>query len=465
MIEFYHWNALPDARKTALLRRSQATIDAIADKVRPIIDDVAKRGDAALIDCAAKFDRATLKDLRVPQAEIDGAAIDPAHAMAIDRANRNVQVFHAEQMRHIPKEWMIEVEPGVFAGERVTPLDSVGLYVPGGKNPFPSALYMLGIPAVMAGVQQIVVTTPPRADGTIHPAILYAARKLGLSTIIKSGGAQAIAALAHGTESVPRVDKVLGPGSPYVAAAKSALSGIIDPGMPAGPSESIVLCDETADPHNTVLDVLNEAEHGPDSATLLLTHDRALAEFVSQNLQHAIDALPEPQRGWLNTVFADFGAIILTDSLQQSIDIANAYAPEHLLLKVRNPEAVIPRLTNAGEILVGEYSAFTLGNYATGVNHVLPTGGWARSHSCTGVWDFLKRTSVSRVTKEGFLSLQNTGAILAEAEGFPAHKNALTNRKILRAPLVLGSCPAAWGSTVTAMCSARAVALKTASMR
>ena len=433
MINFFTWNTLEASTRARILRRSQETIDGVTEKVLPILLDVKDRGDAALIDYAAKFDKATLEAdaIKVTAAEFKLARerLDPALKAAIERCAANVKSFHAEQMKRVDPDWMIEVEPGVFAGEKVTPISSVGIYVPRGKNAFPSAMYMLCIPAVLAGVPEIHVVTPPRADGSADDASLFAAEVSGIKNVYKVGGAQAIAALAYGTETVPAVRKVVGPGSPYVAAAKMLLSSSIDPGMPAGPSESIVLCDGTANPDTTVLDLMNEAEHGPDSAALLVTHDEAFAREIAARLPEAIAAVPEPQRGWLETVFSGFGGIILTRSLEESIEVANLYAPEHLLVKVANPQAIIPRLVNCGEILIGEWTAFTLGNYGTGVNHVLPTGGWAHTYSCTSVWDFLKRTSLSEVTKAGFDSLSGDVEILTNYEGFPVHGEVLRRRR------------------------------------
>jgi histidinol dehydrogenase len=433
MTNFFIWNDLAPDVRARLLRRSQETIDDVLDQVRPILKDVKERGDQALIDYAAKFDKCTLsKDrIKVTAAEFEEARtrLDPALKTSIERCAANVKRFHAEQMKRVDADWMLEVEPGVFAGEKVTPISSVGIYVPGGKNTFPSAVYMLCIPAVLAGVPEIHVVTPPRKDGSADAATLYAAEISGIKNVYKVGGAQAIAALAYGTDVIPAVRKVVGPGSPYVAAAKLLLSSSIDPGMPAGPSESIVLCDGSAAVETTLIDLLNEAEHGPDSAALLVTHDEKLAREISARLPAAIAAVPEPQRGWLNTVFSNFGGVVLTASLEQSIEIANLYAPEHLLLKVENPDAVIPRLKNAGEILIGEWTAFSLGNYGTGVNHVLPTGGFAHSYSCTSVWDFLKRTSLSEVTEAGFAALSPDVELLATYEGFPVHADVLKKRR------------------------------------
>jgi histidinol dehydrogenase len=431
-IGFYKWSDTGEQVKMRILRRAQADIEDVLPKVKPIVEDVRLRGDAALLEYAQKFDGAALQSLKVSDAEFETAkrTIDPALKAAIDRNIRNVRIFHEEQMRRVEAPWMIEIEPGVFAGEKVTPITSVGLYVPGGKNLFPSSVYMLAVPAVVAKVPGIIITTPPRPDGSVSDAILYAAYASGIRTIYKAGGAAAIAAMAYGTQSVPRVHKVLGPTSPYGAAAKQLVGGQINPGMPAGPSDALILCDETADPDNTVLDVLNEAEHGPDSAGLLVTHDEKLAKYVHEKLKTAIEALPEPQKTYLTANMASYSGVILTDSLQASIDFCNLYAPEHLIVKTRDPESLLPKILNAAEILLGENAPSSLGNFSIGVNHVLPTGGMAHSYSCSSVWDYLKRTSLAKVTAEGLNALTPATLAMADYEGFPAHGNALRQRKI-----------------------------------
>ncbi|PZO88848.1 MAG: histidinol dehydrogenase [Micavibrio aeruginosavorus] len=431
-IGFYKWSETPDDVKARLLHRAQADIENIADKVAPILADVRARGDEALLDYAKRFDKAELSSLRVSEEEIAQACktVAPSLKQAIDRCIGNVRKFHEEQMRRVEDPWMFEIEPGVFAGEKVTPISSVGLYVPGGKNLYPSTLYMLAVPAVVAKVPKVIMLTPPRPDGSVSDVILYAAHASGITEIYKVGGAQAIAAMAYGTQTIPKVHKVLGPCSPFGAAAKQMLGGVINPGMPAGPSDSLVLCDDSADPDNTVWDVLNEAEHGPDSAGILVTHDENLASYVHKKLQETIAALPEPQRGYLETNMAAYSGVILTRSLEESIGVSNLYAPEHVVLKVRNPDAILPKIVNAGEILIGENSPSSLGNYGIGVNHVLPTGGMAHSYSCTSVWDYLKRTSIARVTAEGLNALTPAVTAMADYEGFPAHGNVLRLRKI-----------------------------------
>lgn len=431
-VGYYVWSQTDAATKERILQRAQADIADVTSSVTHILENVRLHGDQALLEYTAKFDKAELTSLKVTEEEFATArkTIDPKLAAAIDRCVANVRKFHEEQMRRVEDRWLYEIEPGVFAGEQVTPVTSVGLYVPGGKNLYPSTLYMMAVPAVVANVPRIIITTPPRADGTVSDVILYAAEVSGVKEIYKAGGAQAIAAMAYGTQSIPKMHKVLGPCSPYGAAAKQLLGGIINPGMPAGPSDSVVLADETADPDNTVLDVLNEAEHGPDSAGLLVTHDKKLADDVHKKLEETIANFPEPQRGYLLTSMASYSGVILTDSEQASIDFCNLYAPEHIVLKMKDNDAVLPRLLNVGEILIGENSPSSLGNYGIGVNHVLPTGGMAHSYSCTSVWDYLKRTSLARVTAEGLNALTPSVLAMADYEGFPAHGNVLRQRKI-----------------------------------
>ncbi len=435
-INLYRWNETDPDTQARIMRRAQADIDAVCKTVQPIIDDVRDNGDEALRRYAEKFEGAEIENIKATPEEFARAEenLDDDLKAAIKRCAANVDKFHVEQMRRVEDRWMIEIEPGVWAGEQVNAIDSVGLYVPRGKGAFPSALYMLALPAVIAGVKTIAVVTPPTADGSIDDATLYTAKLCGIENVYKCGGAQGIAALGYGTETVPKVKKVLGPGSPYVAAAKRILSDIMDPGMPAGPSESIVLADGSADFDNTILDVLNEAEHGKDSGALLVTHDEALAKYVQENMPAVINSLPEKHRDICAHVMAgsedSYGGIILTESLDASIAFSNEYAPEHLHLKIKDGENYLGQLTHAGEILVGEYTPSSLGNYGIGVNHVLPTGGNAHTYSCTSVWDFLKRTSISRCDKQGFESLKDAVCTMTDYENFPAHGEVLRRRKV-----------------------------------
>ena len=297
-INIFDLAALSDASIKKVLRRSETDISELFETVSPIIDDVKKRGDPALIDYTRKFDGADTSDrgLKVSAAEIQAAKdnLDEGVKEVIEYSARNIRKFHKEQM---PKEmWFTEVAPGIMAGEKITPITSVGLYVPSGKGSFPSVMLMLGTPAVIAGVREIIVCTPPRSDGSLDPATLFAADICGIKDIYRVGGAQAIAAMAFGTESVPKVVKTLGPGSGYVAAAKRKLFGEIDPGTPAGPSESIILCDEKADPRIAALDLLIEAEHGPDSAALLVTHSQEIVDGVMAEIPDMVEALPDQRK-------------------------------------------------------------------------------------------------------------------------------------------------------------------------
>jgi histidinol dehydrogenase len=433
MIHFYELPTMNASQRLRLLRRAELQIDELIERVRPIIQAVRERGDEALIEFTARFDHVQLSPdrLRVEQDEIDKAhkLLDPSVREAIEHAIRNVRTFHERQLPH--EQWFTEVEPGVIAGEKITPISSVGLYVPRGKGAFPSVMYMLATPASIAGVSRIVVCTPPGPDGTVDPASLVAADLCGVHEIYRIGGAQAIAALAYGTNSIRRVHKLTGPGSGYVAAAKRLLYGTVDVGLPAGPSESITLADESADPELLARDLLIEGEHGPDSSSLLVTDSRPLADAVMSALPEKMAALPDWRQDFVRTVFEapeGTGGIVLAASMDEALEFVNEYAPEHLEVQVREPFALLPKLKNAGEILIGQYTPYCTGNYCVGTNACLPTGGFAHTFSCTTVFDFLKRTGIAYVTKEGYASLSETTRLLAEFEGFPAHANAVTNR-------------------------------------
>src|SRR5438270_4111224 len=433
MIHFYELATMDVSQRARLLRRAEIQIDELIERVRPIIQEVRQRGDQALIEFTARFDRVQLAPdrLRVSREEIEQAyqMLDTSVLGAIEHAIRNVRTFHQRQMPH--EQWVTQVAPGVLAGEKITPITSVGLYVPRGKGAFPSVMYMLATPASIAGVPRIVVCTPPASDGTVDPASLVAADLCGVHEIYRVGGAQAIAALAYGTDTIGRVHKITGPGSGYVAAAKRLLYGTVDVGLPAGPSESIILADASADPELLARDLLIEAEHGPDSSALLVTDSRPLAEAVIALLPGKIAALPEPRQTFVRTVLEQAegtGGIVLAESMDDAIDFVNEYAPEHLEVQVREPFALLPGLKNAGEILIGPYTPFCTGNYCVGTNAVLPTGGFAHTFSCTTVHDFLKRTGLAYLTAEGYPPVSETTRILAEFEGFPAHANAVTRR-------------------------------------
>ncbi|HVB25298.1 MAG TPA: histidinol dehydrogenase [Ktedonobacteraceae bacterium] len=433
MIHFYELSTLDAAKRSRLLRRSELQIDELVERVRPIVQAIHERGDEALLEFTARFDRVqlTAQQLRVSRAEIDEAyqLLDPQIRSALEQAIHNVRTFHEQQMPH--EQWFTQIAPGVMAGEKVTPITSVGLYVPRGKGAFPSVMYMLATPASIAGVPRIVVCTPPGPEGKVDPASLVAADLCGVHEIYRVGGAQAIAALAYGTQTIGRVHKITGPGSGYIAAAKRILYGTVDVGLPAGPSESILLADESADPELVARDLLIEAEHGPDSSSLLVTDSRSLAKTVMHLLPDKMAALPEWRQNFCRTVWEapeGTGGIVLTANMHEAITFVNEYAPEHLEVQVREPFALLPELKNAGEILLGAYTPFCTGNYCVGTNAILPTGGFAHTFSCTSVYDFLKRTGIAYLTQKGYASVSETTRRLAEFEGFPAHANAVTNR-------------------------------------
>ncbi|MFF2188140.1 histidinol dehydrogenase [Streptomyces sp. NPDC058155] len=415
----------PEARQSLLIR-AQGNFESVEERTREIIDDLRARGDEALIEYAEKFDGARLDPagLLVTEEEFAEAdkLVEPALRGAIQQAVENIRAHHRAQVP--PKSWMDEHTPGVISGERVIPIASAALYVPRGKGSFPSVMMMLAIPATLAEVPRIVACTPPGPDGSIDAATLVAAKLCGIDRIYKMGGAQAIAALAFGTQSVERVDKIVGPGNQYVSAAKRLLYGSVDPGPPAGPSESVILCDGNADPEVVVRELLIEAEHGPDSAALLVTDSEKLANRVEELVPALLSDLPEQRRSFCESVLSGFGGIVITSGIDESVDFTNDYAPEHLRVIVDRPFELLNRLVNAGEVLLGDHASIAFGNFAIGMNAILPTGGSARSYSCVGVEEFIKRSSFAYVSAEGARRLGPVAIELATYEGFPGHAAA-----------------------------------------
>lgn len=432
-INFLVWSQLSKEDKENFLKRSETDIKNVHEQVSEIIKNVRERKDEALIEYAKKFDNADIRieDIKVTEEEFLEAekSVDPDLKTAIKNCISNVKKFHQSQKDREEKLWISNISKGIWAGEQINPIPSVGLYVPRGKGCFPSVMYMLCIPAKIAAVPEIVVCTPPDSNGKVDSVSLYVASICGVRDIYKVGGSQAIAALAYGTETVPKVSKVTGPGNRYVASAKRLLSDIIDSGMPAGPSESIVLADESANLNNTILDLINEAEHGPDSAAILVTNSKTLANSVRDLLPEYIDKLPETRKNFCYKVFSNYGGIVLTDSLEDSLKFCNEYSVEHLLLKVSSPEEVLPKIYNAGEILIGEYTPVSMGNFGLGVNAILPTGRHADTYSATTVWDYMKRTSIAFMNKEGFDSMKEDVLKISDYEGFPAHSNSIRERE------------------------------------
>jgi histidinol dehydrogenase len=322
----------------------------------------------------------------------------------------------------------MEIRKGIFAGEKAIPIESVGLYVPRGRGSFPSMLYMQAIPAKVAGVEQICIVTPPDENGEVDPACLYAASVCGVKNIYKTGGAQAIAALTYGTETIKPVVKLTGPGSKYVSAAKRILSGIVDTGLPAGQSDSAIIADETSNAYKLALDLMTEAEHGSDSSAILVTNSRKLAKNCMKYMEELVLKLPEQRKKFVTDVFKGFGGIIITDDMETAAVVINLYAPEHLQIVTKDPWETVGLIKNAGEILLGENTPFSCANYAIGANAVLPTGGKAKTWSALSVRDFMKYSSIVYSTEKGYESLKNHVTVLAEYEGFTAHANAVKLR-------------------------------------
>ena len=416
-----------------LKRRAELDIENALSVAQEVIEKIKQNGNAGVLEFVRKFDFAgsEIEKLKVKEEEFVQAhqRINPKIKEAIAHAYSNIKKVHEDQKPEEIK--MAEIEKGVFAGEKITPIASVGLYVPRGKGAFPSVMLMLTVPAVVAGVPKIIVCTPPDQEGNVEPASLVAAEMAGVKDVYKLGGIQAIAAMALGTETIPKVDKITGPCNVYGSAAKRLLYGIVDVGLPAGPSESIILTDETTDPKLAALDLLIEAEHGPDSAALLVTHSESLAQKVLEFVSNYLQRLPQWRREFCEKGLSTYGGVLLTSSLEESIGFVNDYAPEHLEVLVNEPLSILGEIKNAGEILLGNYTPIPTANYCLGVNAILPTGGFARSYSAVSVFDFLKRSGIGYLTKEGFESLKNTAYTLADYEGFPAHAMAIKERDIL----------------------------------
>lgn len=433
MVRVLRLDQMTSAELSSLKRRAELDIEKALTVAKEVIDKIRSSGDEGVLQYVRKFDfpEAQLDNLKVSDREFAAAreAIDPEIKAAIEQAFANIRQVHQGQM---PEEMRLaEVDAGVFAGEKVTPVASAGLYVPRGKGAFPSVMLMLTVPAMVAGVQKVIVCTPPDKNGNVEPASLVAAEMAGVKDIYKLGGIQAIAAMALGTETIPKVDKITGPCNIYGSAAKRLLYGTVDVGLPAGPSESIILTDEHTDPQLAALDLLIEAEHGPDSAALLVTHSEAVATKAAECVPNYLKKLPDWRREFCETGLASYGGILLTSSLAESLAFVNDYAPEHLEVLVKDPLSILGQIKNAGEILLGPYTPIPTANYCLGVNAILPTGGFARSYSAVSVWDFLKRSGIGYLTKEGFDRLQHTTQTLADYEGFPAHAMAIREREHL----------------------------------
>ncbi len=426
--EIIKWSELSDAQQQQTLSRPALKDSSmLKDTVSTIIKRVLADRDAAVLAYTKEFDGAELANLRLPIEQIAQAhtLIKAEVKRAIDLAYSNIRTFHQAQF---PSDIAIETQPGVLCEQKHVALEKVGLYIPGGSAPLPSTVLMLGVSAQVAGCPLPILCTPPSPSGTVAPEILYAASKCGIEHVYLCGGAQAIAAMAFGTESIPKVDKIFGPGNSFVTEAKQQVSQGVDGAaidMPAGPSEVLVLADGNANPAFVASDLLSQAEHGPDSQAVLVSDSEALIKATQQQVLHQLALLSRKQIAQQSIENSRF---ILTEDMDQAIAVSNAYAAEHLIVQTDDARGLLPKLANAGSIFLGAYSPESAGDYASGTNHVLPTYGYARNYSSLGLLDFMRRYTVQELSAVGIQNIGQAIMDLADAEGLDAHKQAVALR-------------------------------------
>lgn len=410
--------------KDEIFSRMAETPD-VSDIVSAIIENVKANGDKAVLEYTAKFDKAELTSLEVTAEEIEEAvaSVEPEFLRILKTAAENIRKFHSKQVRN---SFIISEDKGIVTGQKITPVERAGLYVPGGTAAYPSTVLMDSIPAKIAGVKEMCIVTPPNSEGKINPVILAAASIAGVDRIFKVGGAQAIAALAYGTESIPKVDKIVGPGNAFVAEAKKQVYGLVSIDMIAGPSEILVLADGKSNPAYVAADLLSQAEHDKNASAVLVTESLELAEKVSEELEKQIPMLERQEIA--RASIDNNGKIIVAENLTQGIDIANELAPEHLELCVDNPFDLLDSVKNAGSIFMGRYCPEALGDYYAGPNHTLPTGGTARFSSPLSVDDFVKKSQFTYYTKEALFAVAEDVGFFAEKEGLTAHAKSATIR-------------------------------------
>ncbi|HIF9057564.1 TPA: histidinol dehydrogenase [Photobacterium damselae] len=419
-----YWQQYSEQEQQQLLTRPAITDGAaIKAKVAQVINSVRETGDQALFELTEKFDQQTLKQLAITSKQIQQASDRLSESMkqALNQAYDNIALFHQAQKA---KPVIVETQPGVICEQITRPINAVGLYIPGGSAPLPSTVLMLGIPAQIAGCKQVVLCSPP----PISDEILYVAKLCNITTIFQIGGAQAIAAMAYGTESVPKVDKIFGPGNAYVTEAKRQVSNDFQGAamdMPAGPSEVLVIADHSANPAFIAADLLSQAEHGPDSQVVLVTPDETIAQQTAIEIEKQLAGL---SRSTIADKALTSSLLIVAQDIEQCIAISNQYGPEHLIVQTEDPRALLPKLDNAGSIFLGLWSPESVGDYASGTNHVLPTYGYTKTYSSLGLADFSKRMTVQQLSAEGLMALAPTVTTIADAEGLDAHKRAVTIR-------------------------------------
>jgi histidinol dehydrogenase len=411
--------------KLKLLKRSQLSDTELVKNVNKILSDVHHKGDSAIQYYCEKFDDVKLQDLQVNMTtnKERKMLVDEAVVKALKKAAFNIEKFHKAQ---IPPEWICNVDEGISAGQIIRPIETVGCYIPGGKAVYLSTILMTIIPARIAGVSRIICCTPPDKDGQVKQEIIAAAKLAGAHEIYAMGGAQAIAAMAYGTETIPRVDKIVGPGNKYVTTAKKLVYGDVDIDFPAGPSEVLIIADENANPEYVAIDLMAQAEHDPDAACVLVTTSIELAEKVNLEIDKEIKRAP--RKKIITESLHKYGHIVLAHNLEEATEFSNQYAPEHLIIMTEEPEAVLENIKNAGSIFLGDLTPVAAGDYGSGTNHVLPTSGCARFTAGLSTESFLKKPTVQRLTKEGFKNLEDVVITLAEYEGLYSHAESFKKR-------------------------------------
>jgi histidinol dehydrogenase len=418
---------LSSEQKEAVLRRSEEDVSSVYDHVRGIVEDVRHRGDAAILEASREFkDDVGCNDLIATSQELKEAyrQVDPQVVDALKYAARNITKFHQAQAERVM--WAVDIAEGILAGRMTRAMDRVGCYIPGGRAAYPSTVLMTVIPAVVAGVGDVLITTPPGKDMAVSPATLVAADVAGCRHIHKVGGPWGIAALAYGTESISRVDKIVGPGNRYVTAAKMMVYGQVDIDSPAGPSEALILADDRANSRWIALDFLSQIEHDPDSAAVLVTTSGRLAQEVCDMINEEFRALP--RRKIFESSLVRHSHVLVSPDMEQALAFANAYAPEHLQIITEDPFSLLPRIKHAGSVFLGPYAPVPAGDYASGTNHVLPTGQCARMFSGLSVDDFVKKPTFQYVSKKGLAGLKDAVVTLAQIEGLPNHARAVEAR-------------------------------------
>jgi len=425
-MRIYNYSDLSKQDIQKLVQRNVDPADEIRNVVEDIINNVRVYGDTAILNYAAKFDKVELKSLFIGKDELAQLAseLQPEQKNALDTAYNNIRKFHETQI-HV--ESKVETMPGVTCWRELRPIERVGLYIPGGTAVLPSTLLMLGIPARIAGCHEIVVCSPPQKDGKINAYIAYVAQLLGVQKVYLTGGAQAVAAMAYGTESIPKVDKIFGPGNQYVTKAKTIVQSTTNTAidMPAGPSEVLVIADESAVPAYVAADLLAQAEHGVDSQSVLVTTSQQFAEKVIGELNKQLPVLP---RAAIAGKAIDNSYIVVVNDLDEAMQFSNEYAPEHLILASDQWQQITGKIINAGSVFLGNLTPESAGDYASGTNHTLPTSAYARSYSGVSVDSFVKKLTFQHISPEGIQSIGRTVEILAELEGLQAHKNAISVR-------------------------------------